>query len=96
MAKTLEKLPEELAAQPPFVAGGRQFQMYFIGVREPKLPTEHHLVVNFGAKNDSESLQGQLGLTPGQYDSPEVAQLAVSTMKAIIEGRLPPGAKDLL
>ena len=51
MAKTLEKLPEELAAQPPFVAGGRQFQMYFIGVREPKLPTEHHLVVNFGAKN---------------------------------------------
>ncbi|HUK36162.1 MAG TPA: hypothetical protein VLV86_19735 [Vicinamibacterales bacterium] len=89
-------LSQQLGALPSFTAGGRQFTMFFIGVHEPTLPTERHYVVDFGARNTTESFRGQLLLGGDTFERDDVSALAVSTMKEIIEGRLPPGARQLL
>jgi hypothetical protein len=89
-------IQQQIEALPPFTAGGRQFMMFFIGVHEPTLPTEHHYIVRFGARDDEESSTGELGLGRDTFERDDVAALAVSTMTEIIEGRLPPGARALL
>jgi hypothetical protein len=96
MPSLSETLADRFAALPSFEAGGRTFTMFFVGVKEPTLPTERHIVIDFGARDGAESFRGQLQLAPDRYNEAEIADLAVSAMTEIIEGRLPPGARSLL
>jgi hypothetical protein len=92
----VEALSRQFEGLAPFPAGGRQFRMFLTGVREPVLPTELHYIVSFGARDGAESYTGELGLGRETFERNDIAALAIDTMKAIIEGRLPSGARSLL
>jgi hypothetical protein len=83
----IEALSREFEARPPFTADGRQFRMFFAAVHEPTLPAELHYVVRFGARNEAESFQGELGLGRDSFGRDDIHALTPSETRTLSPSR---------
>jgi hypothetical protein len=97
MNEDFETLATSLALQSPISVNGTDYQIILTRMEEPAGAGGRSVDLFFQAIGGNESHRGKLHLDRQHLtDTKYVVDLIVATLLAIIEGRLPPGAVELL
>ena len=95
--EAFEELSKRIEQHSPLDIDGTPFAVWLIDVREPEQPLGTHVIVIVGAQNQSEKHTGELHLGADRLEDLDyVEESAIGVMKSIINGDLPPDARELL
>jgi hypothetical protein len=94
---TFEALARAFEALSPIELDGQEFAFPLSHFREPLQHQTQAIYVSFSAvSDDGVRHNGELYLRKDRYSDLEVVDLAVPTIREIVNGSLPPGARQLL
>jgi hypothetical protein len=96
MHGVFDSLSKQLEARSPIDVDGTRFTVWLIAIHEyaPQRPDAIQVVV--GAKHADESHTGELRINRKRLSEPDFPDIVIETMRRIVSGDLPPGARELL
>lgn len=95
-SEAFDRLSEQLEVRSPIDIDGTPFAVWLIDIHEYEPPRRDAIQVLVGAKHADESHIGELHIDRRRLTEPDFPDIAVETMRRIVTGDLPPGARELL